>query len=196
MISELGRGGMGVVYLAERADGEFQQRVAIKLIDATDTEDPLHQRFLAKQQILAGLVHPQITRLLDGGVTPDGRPYLVMEYVDGLPLAATCDDRRLDVRMRLRLFVDVCAAVQHAHQNLVIHRDLKPANILVSADAGVHLLDFGIAKLINPTLTAARAPLTRMASRMMTPEYASPATGTGRVGQRQRATFSSLGVLL
>ena len=141
---------MGVVYLADRADGEFQQRVAIKLIGTSDTEDPRHQRFLAERQILAGLNHPHIARLLDGGVTADGRPYLVMEYVDGLPITTYCDTHRLDVRARLRLFVDVCAAVQHAHQNLVIHRDLKPTNILVSTDGRVHLLDFGIAKLIEP----------------------------------------------
>ena len=132
------------------------QRVAIKLIDTTDADDPLHQRFLAERRILAGLVHPHIARLLDGGVTDDGRPYLVMEYVDGLPITEYCDDRQLDIPARLRLFVDVCAAVQHAHQNLVIHRDLKPSNILVSADGRVHLLDFGIAKLIDPAAAAKR----------------------------------------
>ena len=150
IVGELGRGGMGVVYLADRADGEFQQRVAIKIIGTSDPGDPLHQRFLAERQILAGLIHPNIARLLDGGVTEDGRPYLVMEYVDGLPFTGYCDTHRLDVRSRLQLFLDVCAAVQHAHQNLIIHRDLKPSNILVSTDGRVHLLDFGIAKLIDP----------------------------------------------
>ena len=195
VIGELGRGGMGVVYLAERADGEFQHRVAIKLIETSDADDPRHQRFRAERQILAGLVHPNIARLLDGGVTDDGRPYLVMEYVDGVPITRYCDDHRLELGARLQLFVDVCAAVQHAHQNLVIHRDLKPSNILVSTDGRVHLLDFGIAKLINPALSAAPSPQTRFESRMMTPEYASPE----QVRAEPLTTASdiySLGVLL
>jgi serine/threonine-protein kinase len=195
VVGELGRGGMGVVYLADRADGEFQQRVAIKLIATSDTDDPLHQRFLAERQILAGLIHPNIARLLDGGVTDDGRPYLVMEYVDGLPITTYCDNHRLDVAARLRLFADVCAAVQHAHQNLVIHRDLKPSNILVSTDGRVHLLDFGIAKLINPSLVSAQAPVTRLEPRMMTPEYASPEQVRGE-SLTTASDIYSLGVLL
>jgi eukaryotic-like serine/threonine-protein kinase len=195
VVSELGRGGMGVVYLADRADGEFQQRVAIKLIGTSNTDDPLHQRFLAERQILAGLIHPNIARLQDGGVTDDGRPYLVMEYVDGLPMTVYCDNHRLDVPARLRLFADVCAAVQHAHQNLVIHRDLKPSNILVSTDGRVHLLDFGIAKLINPSLVAAQAPVTRFEPRMMTPEYASPEQVRGE-SLTTASDIYSLGVLL
>ena len=195
VVGELGRGGMGVVYLAERADGEFQHRVAIKLIDTSDADDPRHQRFRAERQILAGLIHPNIARLLDGGITDDGRPYLVMEYVDGLPITRYCDEHRLDVRARLRLFAGVCAAVQHAHQNLVIHRDLKPSNILVSTGGRVHLLDFGIAKLIDPALSTAASPQTRFESRMMTPEYASPE----QVRAEPLTTASdiySLGVLL
>ena len=195
VVREIGRGGMGVVYLADRADGEFRQRVAIKLIATSDAQDPRHQRFLAERQILAGLVHPNIARLLDGGVTDDGCPYLVMEYVDGLPLTTYCDTHRLDVPARLRLFAEVCAAVQHAHQNLVIHRDLKPTNILVSTDARVHLLDFGIAKLINPTLTTALAPLTRMDFRLMTPEYASPEQVRGE-SLTTASDIYSLGVFL
>ena len=195
VVGELGRGGMGVVYLGERADGEFQHQVAIKLIDTSDADDPRHQRFRTERQILAGLIHPSIARLLDGGVTEDGRPYLVMECVDGVPITKYCDDQRLDVRARLQLFADVCEAVQHAHQNLVIHRDLKPSNILVSTDGRVHLLDFGIAKLINPALSAAPSPQTRFESRMMTPEYASPE----QVRAESLTTASdiySLGVLL
>ncbi len=195
IVSEIGRGGAGVVYLADRADGEFQHRVAIKLIGTSDADDPLHQRFLAERQILAGLVHPNIARLLDGGVTEDGRPYLVMEYVDGPPITRYCDEHRLDVAARLRLFTDVCAAVQHAHQNLIIHRDLKPSNILVTTDGRVHLLDFGIAKLINPTLAAAAAPLTRVETRMMTPEYASPEQVRGET-LTTASDIYSLGVLL
>ncbi|HSL70493.1 MAG TPA: serine/threonine-protein kinase, partial [Longimicrobiales bacterium] len=193
VIGELGRGGMGVVYHAERADGQFQQRVAIKLISATNADHPLHQRFLAERQILAGLVHPNIARLLDGGITDDGRPYLVMEYVDGVPITTYCDRHRLDVRARLKLFVDVCAAVQHAHQNLVVHRDLKPSNILVSSDGRVHLLDFGIAKLINPS--GNDWPVTHGDARAMTPEYASPEQVCG-AALTTASDIYSLGVLL
>jgi eukaryotic-like serine/threonine-protein kinase len=193
IVSEIGRGGMGTVYLADRAEGDFSQRVAVKLIDTSDADDPLHQRFIAERRILAGLVHPHIARLLDGGVTDDGRPYLVMEYVDGLPITRYCDDRQLDIPARLRLFADVCAAVQHAHQSLVIHRDLKPSNILVSADGRVHLLDFGIAKLIDPM--AGEAPQTRIESRMMTPEHASPEQVRGET-LGTTSDIYSLGVLL
>ena len=195
VVGEVGRGGAGVVYLADRADGEFQHRVAIKLIGTSDAADPLHQRFLTERQILAGLVHPNIARLLDGGIADDGRPYLVMEYVDGLPITKYCDDHRLDLQDRLRLFADVCAAVQHAHQNLVIHRDLKPGNILVSADGRVHLLDFGIAKLMNPALAAVQSPPTHHDSRMMTPEYASPEQVRGEP-LTTASDIYSLGVLL
>jgi eukaryotic-like serine/threonine-protein kinase len=193
IISELGSGGMGTVYLAERTGADFEQRVAIKLIGARDAGDPLHQRFLTERRILAGLVHPHIARLLDGGLTDDGRPYLVMEYVDGAPITGYCDSRRLDLASRLRLFMDVCGAVQHAHQSLVIHRDLKPSNILVSADGCVHLLDFGIAKLIEPGAHA--APPTRLESRLMTPEYASPEQARGE-NLATTSDIYSLGVLL
>src|SRR5688572_29394275 len=186
---------MGVVYHAERDDGQFQQRVAIKLIGATNANDPLHQRFRAERQILAGLVHPHIARLLDGGITEDGRPYLVMEYVDGVPITTYCDREHLDVPARLRLFMDVCAAVQHAHQNLVIHRDLKPSNILVSSDGRVHLLDFGIAKLINPMFAVSQMPVTRVDLRAMTPEYASPEQVRGD-SLTTASDIYALGVLL
>jgi eukaryotic-like serine/threonine-protein kinase len=174
VIREIGRGGMGTVYLAERADGQYRRRVAIKVIDAVSPDDPVYQRFLAERQILAGLDHPSIARLLDGAITADGRPYLVLEYVDGLPITTYCDRHRLGLEERLRLFLEVCCAVQHAHQNLVIHRDLKPANILVTPAGQVRLLDFGIAKLLNPALAAASPPVTRLDLRVMTPEYASP----------------------
>ena len=189
IVSEIGRGGMGAVYLADRADADFEHRVAIKLIGTSDAADPLHQRFLAERRILAGLVHPHIARLLDGGVTDDGRPYLVMEYVDGLPITSYCAERQLDVPARLRLFADVCAAVQHAHQNLVIHRDLKPSNILVSADGRVHLLDFGIAKLIDP----AAAPGDRHAHRIADDDAGLRQPGTGQrrdAGHDQRHLFA------
>jgi serine/threonine-protein kinase len=171
---ELGRGGMGVVYLAERDDGHFRQRVALKLLRDTGDAEELRHRFLAERQILASLNHPNIAQLLDGGVTDGQLPYLAMEYVEGTPITAFCDRQRLTVDARLRLFRDVCAAVHHAHQNLVIHRDIKPGNILVTADGRVKLLDFGIAKLLNSTLGVAPLPVTHTAFRVMTPEYASP----------------------
>ena len=174
LLRELGRGGMGVVYLAERADGQYRRRVAIKLLRSSpDTED-LHRRFLAERQILASLNHPNIAQFLDGGVADDHLPFLVMEYVDGAPITTHCDRNRLGLEARLRLFHDVCAAVHHAHQNLVIHRDIKPNNVLVTEDRRVKLLDFGIAKLMNPTLGPADQPVTRTEWRVMTPDYASP----------------------
>ncbi len=174
LLRELGRGGMGVVYLAERDDGHFRRRVAVKLLRASPDAEELHRRFVAERQILASLEHPNIAQLLDGGVTDGELPYLVMEYVDGLPITAYCDRHRLSIDERLRLFRDACAAVHHAHRNLVIHRDLKPSNILIATDGKVKLLDFGIAKLLNPAISAMDLPETRTAFRVLTPEYASP----------------------
>ncbi len=174
LLRELGRGGMGVVYLAERDDGQFRRRVAVKLLRASPDAEELHRRFLAERQILASLEHPHIAQLLDGGVTDGELPYLVMEYVDGLPITIYCDRHRLGIDDRLHLFRDACAAVHHAHRNLVIHRDLKPSNILITTDGKVKLLDFGIAKLLNPAMSAIDLPETRTAFRLLTPEYASP----------------------
>ncbi len=174
LLREVGRGGMGVVYLAERDDGQFRRRVAVKLLRASPDAEELHRRFLAERQILASLEHPNIAQLLDGGVTDGELPYLVMEYVDGLPITTYCDRHRLNIDERLRLFRDACAAVHHAHRNLVIHRDLKPSNILITTDGKVKLLDFGIAKLLNPAMSAMDIPETRTAFRVLTPEYASP----------------------
>jgi len=150
VVRELGRGGMGSVYLAERADEEFEQRVAIKVVRrGMDTEEIL-RRFRSERQILAHLDHPNIAKLFDGGTTEDGRPYFVMEFVEGWPIDEYCDERKLTTRDRLELFRSVCSAVHFAHQNLIVHRDLKPGNILVT-DGGVpKLLDFGIAKLLDP----------------------------------------------
>ncbi|MFN0120999.1 MAG: protein kinase domain-containing protein [Blastocatellia bacterium] len=174
LIEEIGRGGMGTVWLAERADAQFQSRVAIKIIrDGLDSEDAL-RRFLHERQILASLNHPNITRLIDGGIAADGRPYFVMEYIAGVPLDEYCNRNRLPVRDRVRLFLDVCAAVQHAHRNLVIHRDLKPGNILVTSEGVVKLLDFGIARILNHDLIGGTIHHTAPAQRLMTPEYASP----------------------
>lgn len=174
VIQELGRGGMGAVYLAVRADDEYQKRVAIKVVQHDLGNPEVLRRFRNERQILAGLDHPYIARLLDGGTTPDGMPYVVMEYVEGDPIDRYCDHHRLSTSERLKLFRDVCAAVHYAHQNLIIHRDLKPGNILVTAGGVPKLLDFGIAKLLNPELGPQTQAITRMAMRLMTPEYASP----------------------
>ena len=174
VISELGRGGMGVVYLADRDDGQFRQRVAIKVLRATPDAGELHERFLAERQILASLSHTHIAKLLDGGVSEDQLPYLVIEYIDGHVITEYCDRNKLGVEARLKLFRDVCSAVHYAHQNLVLHRDLKPGNVLVDSTGQVKLLDFGIAKLLNPNLAGIEQPVTRTAFRLMTPAYASP----------------------
>jgi non-specific serine/threonine protein kinase/serine/threonine-protein kinase len=171
---ELGRGGMGVVYLGVRDDALFDQRVAVKVVKRGMDTDAILERFRQERQILAGLSHPNIARLLDGGTTADGRPYFVMEFIDGLPLLDSCDRRGLDVSSRLRLFLAICAAVQYAHQNLVVHRDLKPGNVLVTADGTAKLLDFGIAKIVSADGEAETATVTRSGQRLMTPEYASP----------------------
>ena len=163
---------MGEVYLAERTDGHFEQRVALKLL-RTGVPRDLHPRFLRERQILARLEHPGIARLLDGGATDDGTPYFALEYVDGEPITTFCRSRSLGVAARLGLIVEVCAAVQYAHGRLVVHRDLKPSNILVDAGGRPRLLDFGIAKLLDED-TSGERPLTRTHLRPMTPEYAAP----------------------
>ncbi len=175
---ELARGGMGVVYLAERADGQFEQRVALKLLKRGMDSDEIYRRFLAERQILARLNHPHIARLLDGGVSAEGQPYFALEYVDGTTILAHCEAGRLGVEDRLRLFLDVCDAVRYAHQNLVVHRDLKPPNILVTADGAVKLLDFGIAKVLHHE-PGAEMRLTEPGLRVMTPEYAAPEQVSG-----------------
>src|SRR5690606_6779739 len=146
----LGRGGQADVYEGVRDDGTFEQRVAVKVLRrGLDTGD-LVDRFLAERRILARLEHPAIARLLDGGALPDGRPYFVLERVEGVPIQRFAFERGLDVAARLRLLLPACDAVAYAHRNLIVHRDLKPSNVLVSAAGEVKLLDFGIAKLIDP----------------------------------------------
>jgi serine/threonine protein kinase len=177
LVRLLGRGGMGAVYEAERADDAFRQRVAIKLIPSALATAEARHRFAAERQTLAGLEHPHIARLLDGGETEDGLPYLVMEYVDGEPIDAYCETRGLDLGHRLQLFCAVCAAVAHAHRNLVVHRDLKPPNILVTGGGEVKLLDFGIAKLLPGAGGAGEHPTllqTRAGRPYLTPLFASP----------------------
>lgn len=173
VLHELGRGGMGVVYLAERTGDQFRQRAALKLVRAGLGSDEVMARFRRERQIVAGLEHPCIARLLDAGRAADGRPYFAMEYVEGRPLTAWCEERKVRLEDRLRLFGQVCGAVQHAHSRLVVHRDLKPSNVLVTEAGEPRLLDFGIAKLLTED-EAGVAPLTRTGAQAMTPEYAAP----------------------
>jgi serine/threonine-protein kinase len=172
VLSVAGRGGMGTVYVAERADGQYDQRVALKIVSASIPGEQGAVRLQAERHILARLSHPNIARLLDAGLTPEGSPYIVMEYVDGLPLTDYCDAQGLKLEERLRLFRIVCDAVQHAHQALVVHRDLKPTNVFVSTRGEVKLLDFGIAKLLDPDSTLRDGTL--RAHRALTPAYAAP----------------------
>ncbi len=174
LIERIGTGGMSVVYRAERADGHYEQHVAIKLLPHHFETERRVARFQAERQILARLNHPNIARLLDGSVTDAGQPYLVMEYVDGVPIAEYCARQSCLLKQRLRLLRTVCRAVHHAHQNLVVHRDLKPENILVTETGTVKLLDFGIAKLLQPELHDGSSSLTRTGERPMTPRYAAP----------------------
>jgi len=150
----LGKGGMGAVYLAERTDGQFKHSVAIKLILAGSSNTEIYTRFVQERQILAGLAHEHITRLYDGGVTKDGVPYLIMEYVDGVSITEYCDQNRLSITERLELFKSVCSAAQYAHKNLIVHRDLKPDNILITRSGEVKIMDFGIAKIVSPEPSA------------------------------------------
>ena len=170
----LGKGGMGVVYLAVREDGHYRRQVAIKVLRRDLQRPDSVLRFRTERQVLADLEHPSIARLYDGGATDDGRQYLVMEYVEGLPIDLYCDHNRLSVEQRLRLFRRVCAAVHYAHRNLLVHRDLKPANILVKADGVPKLVDFGIAKLLDNTRLEATIQATGTGIRPMTPAWASP----------------------
>lgn len=189
IVRPIGRGGMGMVYLAERDEGGFRHQAALKLLSNRRSESTL-ERFVAERQILADLVHPNIARLIDGGNASDAGPWFALEYVDGVPLTAWCDARQLSINQRLDLFLDVCRAVTYAHEHLVIHRDIKPGNILVDVGGEVKLLDFGIAKLIEEN-----GAQTATAIRVFTPEYAAPEQVRG-----ERMTTAvdvySLGVLL
>ncbi len=190
---ELGRGGMGVVYLAARADDAYQKEVAIKLLWPGWPED--QKRFRRERQILAALDHPGIARLLDGQVTTEGWQYIVMEYVAGLPITEYCEQHELPLTERIELMVKVCEAVEYAHQQRVIHRDLKPANILVTADGTPRLLDFGIAKLLDVEFPLSQSLQTQTSLRAMTPDYASPEQMRGAEVTAASDVYS-LGVLL
>lgn len=174
IVHEIGRGGMSRVFLARRADGQFEQHVALKLLHPGLDTDIDRARFRAERQILASLNHPNIARLLDGGLTDAGQPYLVLEYVEGQPIDKHCDEHLLTVRQRLDLFLDAAEATQYAHRNLIVHRDLKSSNIFVSVDGAVKLLDFGLAKLLEPRASSGESVVTRSVAQWMTPEYAAP----------------------
>jgi len=194
LLHEIGEGGMGAVYLATRADDQYRKQVAVKLIKrGFDTED-MRRRFRHERQILASLDHPNIARLIDGGTTNDGRPYLVMDYVEGAPITRYGDEHELSIRERLAMFRTVCSAVHYAHQNLVIHRDLKPGNVLVTADGTPKLLDFGIAKLLDTEVAETSEHTVTMLG-VMTPEYASPEQVCGEQVTTASDVYS-LGVLL
>ncbi len=195
LLSRLGRGGMGEVFLAERETEDLKQRVALKVIRrGLDTEEVL-RRFRLERRILAGLHHPNIAALLDAAVAEDGRPYFVMEFVEGMPLDQYCDRQRWSIRERLQLFQIVCRAVQHAHQNLVVHRDLKPGNIFVTEEGVPKLLDFGIGKVLAPTELFGPAVETSTDLRLLTPEYAAPEQIRGDL-VTTAADVYSLGVIL
>ena len=187
-ISIIGQGGMGAVYLAERSDGQFAMRVAIKVVQGALASDEMRMRFLAERQILATLQHPGIASLLDGGVSDEGEPYLVMDYIEGLPLDRFADLNKLTVPQRLDLFVDVCAAVDFAHRHLIIHRDIKPSNVVVGNDGKPKLLDFGAAKLLAPT------GIDRT-KQFLTPRYASPEQMRGAPASVSMDVYG-LGVIL
>ena len=193
LVRELGHGGMGRVYLAARADEAFEKQVAIKIVERGLESEEVTRRFESERHILARLDHPNIVRIIDGGTTPDGLAYIVMDYVEGEPIDQYCDGHALDVEGRLRLFQGVCAAVHYAHQHLVIHRDIKPANVLVTAEGVPRLLDFGIAKLL--AAEAALSEATRTVLRRLTPEYASPEQVRGETLTTASDVYS-LGVLL
>ncbi len=189
--AELGAGGMGVVWEAERADEQFRQKVAIKFIRPGMASGDVLRRFREERQLLAQLRHPNVAQLFDGGLTSDGRPYLVLEFIAGTPIDRYCAEKRLALRSRIELFLKVCDAVHHAHQNLVIHRDIKPSNVLVTADGTPKLLDFGIAKVLGPSA----AELTRTGMHLMTPQYASPEQMLGQPVTTASDVYS-LGVVL
>ncbi len=194
LVREIGSGGMGRVFEAERADGLFEKRVAVKFIRRGMDSESILQRFHREREILAALEHPGIARLLDGGISETGQPWFVMELVEGVPITRYCRERALSVTERIRLFQAVCAAVHFAHQNLVIHRDLKPSNLLVTAEGEVKLLDFGVARLLDPGLDP-EGGLTEVGDRVLTPAYASPEQLSGASVTTATDVYS-LGVLL
>src|SRR5665213_2390114 len=194
VLSLLGHGGMGSVWLAERADGLFSRQVALKLVHPALIGRVMTERFTREREILASLNHPNIARLSDAGFSEDGQPFLALEYIPGTPFTTYCDGHGLAVRERLQLFRQILNAVQYAHAHLVIHRDLKPSNILVTGDGQVHLLDFGIAKLLTEG-EARETELTQLGGRALTPDYAAPEQISGATIS-SAADIYTLGVML
>lgn len=192
ILERIGQGGMGAVYLAERVNSDFRQKVALKLIKRGMDSEVILRRFARERRILSTLRHPNISQLLDGGISSDGLPFIVMEYVDGLPLIQFCRSRNLELKDRLEMFRQICSAVEYAHKNLIVHRDLKPSNIIVSEDRIPKLLDFGIAKLLSDE----DAEATATQGRMFTPEYASPEQILGSETVTTVSDVYSLGVIL
>jgi serine/threonine protein kinase len=195
LLEQIGEGGMGAVYRAVRADGLYDKQVAIKLIRSGLSTDFFVVRFKNERRILAGLEHPNIARLLDGGVTEEGLPYVVLEFVAGVPIDEYCARHGLSIADRLKLFRTVCSAVQYAHQNLVVHRDLKPGNILVTEDGVPKLLDFGIAKIVDPEQEGTGRDRSLTVMRIMTPDFASPEQVRGNPVTTTSDVYS-LGVIL
>lgn len=195
IIREIGRGGMGTVYLASRADDQFKKLVALKVLSPGVNAHEILNRFRHERQILASLSHPNIATLLDGGSMPSGEPYFVMEYVEGTPLDEYCDEHNLTVDERIGLFRQVCSAVAYVHQHLIVHRDLKPGNILVSSDGVAKLLDFGIAKILKPELLMTVVEATTPDALVMTPAYASPEQVRGEAITTATDVYA-LGVIL
>jgi serine/threonine protein kinase/tetratricopeptide (TPR) repeat protein len=196
LISQIGQGGMGSVWLGERSDGRFERRVAVKFLNLSLMGKGGEERFKREGSILGRLAHERIAELLDAGVSPSGQPYLVLDYVEGEHIDRYCDEKKLDIEARIELFLDVLAAVAHAHANLIVHRDLKPPNVLVNKDGQVKLLDFGIAKLLEgESQDGAATALTMDGGRMMTPEYAAPEQVTGAPVTTATDVYA-LGVLL
>jgi eukaryotic-like serine/threonine-protein kinase len=195
VIKQIAEGGMGSVFLAERADGQFEQKVALKIIKPGMNSNEIIKRFLSERQILARLQHPNIAKLLDGGLTEDNLPYFTMEYVEGEPISEYCDKNNLSVEERLKIFITVCSAIQYAHHNLVIHRDIKPSNIMIKKDGTVKLLDFGIAKVLSEDTLNEDVNLTQTGLHVMTPEYASPEQIKGKHVTTSTDIYS-LGIVL
>src|SRR5215468_284827 len=195
LVSQIGRGGMGTVWLADRSDGRFERRVAVKVLNIALMGKGGEGRFKREGRILARLTHPHIAELIDAGVSLAGQPFLVLEYVEGDHIDRYCDQNMLDVRARVRLFLDALRAVAQAHANLIVHRDLKPSNILVRRDGQAKLLDFGIAKLLEGDEGPGNSPLTLEGSRAMTPEYAAPEQLKGEAVTTATDVYA-LGILL
>ena len=193
IVAKIGRGGMGAVYLAERTGADFTQKAALKLIKRGMDTDFIVQRFQTERRILSRLNHPFIAKLLDGGTTEDGLPYFVMEFVEGENLKEFCRNHNLSTNAKLKIFCQICEAVQYAHRNLVVHRDLKPSNIIITTNETPKLLDFGIAKVLDPE--AGETEKTTTEFRLLTPKYASPEQVRGELVGTQSDVFS-LGVLL